>query len=90
MRRRAYTQMPLRRVLFLQQPWHIRALICALMYFEDGYNIPQQAKWLGVSDATVHTYLHMFFEIDTDAEDQLIARQRIEQMRNGLLYGTSF
>lgn len=88
MRRKAYTQLPLRRVLFLQQPWHIRALICAIMYFEDNYNEPQQARYLGVSVGTISKYINLFFEIDTDFEDYAIARERIEQMRSKLLFGT--
>lgn len=85
--RHKLSQLPLRRLYFLQFAWHMRALIVALMYFEDGYLQAQIAKYLGVSLATVNRYLHMYPDCQYDVEDYLIARQAIDKMR-GPLYAT--
>jgi len=84
MRYKRLQQLPLRRLLFLQQSSLMRAVICGIMYFEDKYNIPQQAKWLGVSSGTIHTYLHIFVDNEIDPEDYQTAHELIEVMRNPL------
>ena len=87
MRRNRITQLPLRRLYFLQQSWDMRALMLALMYFEDGYQYPQIVKYLGISSGTIHTYLHMFPELQYSPEDYLIARQKLDNLRSGLYAG---
>jgi len=83
--RKYQLQLPLRRVYFLQQAWHIRSIICAQMYYGDGYKMPQIAKYLGVSVATVHTYLHLYIDGPSQsAEDYAVAFEVLRNLRSPL------
>lgn len=50
------------------------------MYFEGGKSMPDVARFLGCAPSTIHTYVHLFVDIDTDIDDYAVAREIIDSM----------
>lgn len=87
MTNKAPVQSTLRRVYFLQQPRYLRAMICALLWYNRFKQQSKVAEYLNVSDALVSDLINAWTNMQYDQEDYLTGQELIENM-DGPLFAT--
>lgn len=84
MTRKTPSQRPLRRLLWLRKPRHMRALIIACLFVEKGWSREAIAQYLGIGYSTTTSYLNRFPEFEYDKEDYLNMLEVIDEMKSPL------